>query len=179
MKLRTAIPILLMVLVASFAGGAFSHFMLTGRPATAQEVGNPKWLRTVTLYLVDESTDQVRGVLTIDGGAASLSLRDDKGVDHVDMDVDANGTPTVTLRGANNARAELAIRNGQASLELAGAAGGMTLSLQDGPQFELTDAAGNPGARLSIRDGQPTLVMLDKSGKVIWQAPPVEEPDAE
>jgi hypothetical protein len=175
MKLQTAIPILLMVLVASFAGGAFSHFMLTGRPAAAQDVGNPKWLRTVTLYLVDESTDQVRGVLTIDGGAASLALRDSKGVDRLDMDVDSAGTPTVVLHNGDKGRAELAVRNGQASLTLAGSTGGMTFSLQDGPVFEVTGAGGNPSVRLAIEEGLPTLQMFDRSGNVIFQAPPVEE----
>ena len=176
MNLRRAIPIVSMVLAASFAGGAFSHFILTGRPAVAEEGGNPKWLRTVTLYLVDDSSDQVRGVLTIEGsGKASLALRDGKGVDRLDLLVDAGGDSSVKLHGAKAAKAELAIREGQASLELTGAGGVVNLSLQDGPQLELKSSQGQSGAQLSIKDGLPALQMFDGAGNVIWQAPPVEE----
>jgi len=179
MKLTKAMLVLLMILAAAFAGGAFSHFLLTDQPAKAQEVGNPKWLRTITLYLVDESTDQVRGILTIEGnGTASLSLRDDKGVDRLELDVDSSGSPRVKLHGKGGAGAELAIQDGQALLELPGSDGRLSLSLKDGPQFELM-GSGQAGVKVSIEGGLPMLQMFDGGGNVVWQAPPEEEPESE
>ncbi len=180
MDLRRTTLILLMVLSASFAGGAFSHWMLTGRSASAQQTGNPKFVRTVTLYLVDESTDQVRGTLTIDaGGKASLSLRDDEGADCLALDVSADGTPTVSLLGAGSSRADIAIEGGEASVDLAGPSGGLTMSLQDGPHIELTAPSGQTMARLAIVNGQASFVMFDSAGEIVWQAPPVAGEDDE
>ena len=175
MSLRKTILILLMVLAASFAGGAFSHWMLTGRPALAQETGNPKWVRTVTLYLVDESSDEVRGTLTIDGGTASLSLRDEKGIDRLELGVSSGGTPTVKLFGADRSRAELTVDGGNASFELIGPGGSLAMDRQDGPTLELMGSNGRTGASLSLREGEASLQLFDSSGQIVWQAPPVAE----
>lgn len=123
---------------------------------------------SVALHLRDEQ-GQGRVVLSfISGlsGGPSLSLRDSEGKEQAGLYTFSRGQPSLFMQdGAGKWRAALGLDGGGR------------------PSLTLSDAAGNPRAVLgvtstvTIKTGQTTtrpessLVLFDKDGKVMWQAP--------
>jgi len=176
------ITTLVLMLIAAFAGGALSHWLLTPSPALsadpekAMEVGNPKWGRAVTLYLVDEEKEIVRGAMNLQGGSAHLELRNNQEAGRLTLDVTQSGQPKIALMDpAGQTHLEMTVSpDGAPSLRLTGTGRGASLRLSavETPQIEFVDVTGSVRARFGLdAAGRPSLQMFDEGGKVVWKAP--------
>jgi hypothetical protein len=178
MTTKWNIGIFACLVVAAFAGGAASHWLMTAAPAAAQEAGNPKIVRATSLFVVDEAGEKVRAVFNIDAqGAATLEVRDGQGRARCVMLADrAGGNPQLKLLdAAGKARISAAVgQDGRPELTVTGSRGqgGILATTDRGPAISLTDGAGRPRAQLALdAKGTPSLVMFNPDGKILWQAP--------
>jgi len=168
--------------LAALIGGMAAQWLVGPGTAFAQAIGNPKWVRAVTVYLVDPDREEIRGAVTLDKSrAATIELNDGKERPRLKLRVDAAGSSQAALtdKSGRPCAAVSVEADGTATIQLsdAGNDAGITLTMKDGPQVVLQDSAGQIRGRMAMtKRGDAVLELLDASGKVIWKAPPDEEP---
>ena len=154
------------MLVASFAGGAATHLLMSG---AVQAQGTPGVVTATQVNLVD-GAGQLRGVLagSDPGGLASITLYDQAGQVRSTFGVEPDGTPLIQLNGPGGETRLRAMVQGTDALIVTGSEGegqGLFGAVQGRPILTLGD-----GSRVRVQmhltgDGLPRLVLTDGSGQ--------------
>jgi len=181
--------------LSGLIGGTFAHWFLFS-PAQAQS--EAKIVTATELRLVDES-GRTRALLSLLLGKPRLIMTDDKGEFRVEMGLDAEGHPNLTLRDqAGRTRAALSLSQGDPVLSFLDTdgrrrlnlnlnhAGAPILIMRDDSDLErvalwqekeelglaLADGAGRPRTGLVIKNNdQASLSFFSPDKIMIWSAP--------
>lgn len=143
-----------LVLVGSFAGGAFAFWLLAGTPAMAQGSGNtPTVLRANEIELTD-AEGKPRLKLGVRNGSPGLSMTDAQGNLRFLLGVD----------GAGVIRLGLANTQGKVGL-------GLQIDKKGTPTVGLADTNGTMRMILTVMSKGPAIGLLDEEGDTFWTAP--------
>ena len=167
------------ILLASFAGGTVSHWLLSaGSDAHAAEAEQGEKIVRGNVFVLTGKRGKRRGMFMVaKDGAASLAFFDKDGRPRLMLGVSSNGLPALYLMGKNGrARATLSMTtDDDVGLELKDNKGKLRVSVclfaNGVPGILITDKTGRKPAWTATAQGHKTIlanafVLVDEKGKL-------------